>query len=157
MSCLSSIPHDSARGPSGKTKGCRTNLRNYPLAQHRFARPAAKGLECADAQGRAPAFLDLTYEKQDSLGLKTWESFATEAGLKSAAAFGKCITEPSHTERIEAGVALGHRVGVHGTPTIIINGWRLATAPRSSSELSAMISRVAEGGTPVKDYTRRRF
>src|SRR5262245_50946682 len=42
-------------------------LVHFPLAGHRFARPAAQAVECAHRQGRHLQMVDLLYKKQDSL------------------------------------------------------------------------------------------
>src|SRR5438093_351413 len=49
---------------------------HFPLSFHRFARPGAVAAECANVQGHFGEFVDLVYEKQDSLGFKSWSSFA---------------------------------------------------------------------------------
>jgi protein-disulfide isomerase len=120
---------------------------HYPLPQHRFARPAARAAECADAQGRFSQFINVVYEKQDSLGLKSWTSFASDAGLRDIVGFERCQADAGKPSRIDAGIAVGDKIRVTGTPTVIINGWRFASAPFDS--LSSIVSRISLGQTPI--------
>jgi protein-disulfide isomerase len=96
---------------------------HYPLSRHRFAIPAARAAECAGEQGRFHEYHDALFAKQDSLGLKSWLSFAEDAGVSDIATFGKCVAEASPLPRVEAGRRLGDELGVQGTPSIILNGW----------------------------------
>lgn len=57
----------------------RVVIRHWPLSSHRFAVPAARAAECASAHNRFVPFHDLLFAKQDSLGLKSFTDFATEA------------------------------------------------------------------------------
>jgi protein-disulfide isomerase len=48
---------------------------------------------------------------------------------------------------IRAGLAAGEAIKVKGTPTVIINGWRLGTAS-SSMGLQKAIERILQGEQP---------
>jgi protein-disulfide isomerase len=96
----------------------------FPLSYHRFALPAARVAECANDQGRFEAMHDLLFLKQDSLGLKAWASFAEEAGVPDVSRFLSCASDTTTPPRVTAGMQLGARLGVRGTPTLIINGWQ---------------------------------
>ena len=63
---------------------------HYPLAIHRHAERAAQAAECAGAQGRFPAFVDVLFEQQPSLGVKSWIRYAAEAGIQDTITFGRC-------------------------------------------------------------------
>jgi len=117
---------------------------HFPLPQHRFARPAARASECADRAQRFAEFVDVVYTKQDSLGLKTWTSYAKEAGIRDTAAFGRCTSETQPIARIDSGVAVARRLGVNATPTVFVNQWRFASPP-SEQELIRMVTAIAEG------------
>jgi protein-disulfide isomerase len=119
---------------------------HYPLPNHRFARAAARAAECADAAGRFTGFLDLVYAKQDSLGLKTWSAFAAEAGIRDTARFSRCASSTAPMNRVDQGVAFGKDIGILGTPTVIINGWRFAAPPYDS--LPQVVARIAHEGNP---------
>lgn len=125
---------------------------HFPLEMHRFARPAARAAECAGERGRFEQFLNLVYERQDSLGLKSWASFASEAGVQDSAGFQRCVSATATVSRIEAGLALGQRIGVTGTPTVVINGWRYFTPP-DSLELDRVVSALLAGKSPYKSLS----
>jgi protein-disulfide isomerase len=120
---------------------------HFPLSPHRFARPAARAAECADDQNAFMPFIDLVFRKQDSLGLKSWTSYADEAGVPDTAQFGICTRRTDSVPRIEEGRALGRRIGVTGTPTILVNGWRLPRVP-SDSQLLRIVSDILAGRKP---------
>jgi protein-disulfide isomerase len=120
---------------------------HFPLPYHRFAMPAARAAECAAEQGRFAEFLDVVFEKQDSLGLKPWESYASEAGVPNAATFVRCTHATGAIPRIDSGVAVGGRIQVTGTPTVFVNGWRFGRSPRSE-ELTRVIDDLLEGREP---------
>jgi protein-disulfide isomerase len=117
---------------------------HFPLPMHRFARPAGRALECAREQGRFDHFQDIVYAKQDSLGLKSWLSYATEAGIVDSGRFSHCIAETTKVANVESGLSLGSKLGIRGTPTVIVNGWRFRGVP-SDSALSAIVDGVLAG------------
>lgn len=117
---------------------------HLPLSFHRFARPAARAVECADQAGRAMEFISVVYEKQDSLGLKPWTSYANEAGIADTMRIEACAMDVSPVPRIEEGVALSDRFGVDATPTILVNGWRFEHVP-NETELVRAVNAVLAG------------
>ena len=121
---------------------------HFPLPMHRFAEPAARVAECAGEQGRFEPMYDLLFEQQESFGLKPWGDFATEAGVPDGAAFEACIKSTEPLARVTEGKALGNQLDVRGTPTIVINGWKLGRPP-SEQELDAMVKAVLAGKSPV--------
>lgn len=121
---------------------------HFPIAGHRFAIPAARVAECANDQGRFEAMYDALFEGQDQFGLKPWDDYATAAGAPDIAAFDACIKKTDPIPRVEEGKALGAKLDVKGTPTIIINGWKLATPP-TEQELDQMVQRILAGKSPV--------
>jgi len=121
---------------------------HFPIPGHRFALPAARVAECANDQGRFEPMYDQLFEGQDQFGLKPWDDYATAAGVPDTAAFDACIKKTDPIPRVEEGKALGAKLDVRGTPTVIINGWRLGHPP-SEAELDQMVQRVLAGKSPV--------
>lgn len=121
---------------------------HYPLAYHRFARPTAKAAECAALQGRFEQFADVAFSMQDSLGLASWERFGTLAGIPSLPQFQACISSTTTFARIDSGRVLGARLQLRGTPTVLIDSWRLPAAP-DQAQLKAMIAAIQRGEPPV--------
>lgn len=124
-----------------------------PLVQHRFALPAARAAECADSLGRFDEFAKAVFARQDSLGLRSWESFAADAGIADSVRIANCAKAPTHSRRIEEGVALAASINVRGTPTVFVNGWRFARPPTDS--LAEVVARVAQGLPPFAELTSR--
>jgi protein-disulfide isomerase len=122
---------------------------DYPLGYHKFAMPAAKAAQCADRLGAFSQFIDGLYRKQDSLGLKSWGSYAHEAGIADTAAIARCATDPATVSRIQRGIAFGEAIGLSGTPTVLINGWWLPVPP-SEERLRALVEAVLAGENPFK-------
>jgi protein-disulfide isomerase len=117
--------------------------RHFPLdAIHPFARPAAAAAECAAGQGRFEQYADLLFAQQDSLGARTWASFAREAGVPDAAAFDRCMRDASTLPSVERDAKAGEAARVEVTPTLIING-TLHPGALSEAELEKL---VAEAG-----------
>ena len=83
------------------------NFIHFPLLSHRFSRPAARATECANEQGRFAQLIGAVFAKQDSLGLKTWSSYAAEAGVEDSLQFALCIEDDAPLQRIERGRLLG--------------------------------------------------
>jgi protein-disulfide isomerase len=120
---------------------------HFPLPYHRFALPAARAAECAAHAGAFRSWLDAVYAKQDSLGLKSWGSFAAEAAIADTLAIHKCAVSPESHPQIDAGAAWAERIGAKGTPTVIVNGWRYSQTP-SIPELGRVVSAINAGQVP---------
>jgi len=120
---------------------------HFPLAMHRFARQAAQAAECAERQGRFGEFVNQVYENQDSIGLKSWNRFAHDAGIDDTISFGRCASSRVPDPRIQRGVDIGTKLHVEGTPTVIINGWRFNNPPFDS--LASVFRNVIRGQPPL--------
>jgi protein-disulfide isomerase len=117
---------------------------HYPLQQHRFAIPAARAAECAARVSRFSPMRDALFAKQDSFGLRAWRAFAQDAGIGDTTAFDACVVATQPIHRIEAGKALGQKIRVRGTPTILVNGWRFESPP-SDAELEKFVQQFLRG------------
>jgi len=121
---------------------------HFPLPMHRFAEPVARVAECAGDQGRFEAMYDLLFEQQDKFGLKPWSEFASEARVPDRAAFEACIKRTDPIPRVLEGKALGNQLDVQGTPTVVINGWKLGRPP-TLDELDHMVRAILAGKSPT--------
>ncbi len=106
--------------------------RYWPLSMHPLAYPAARAAECAAAQGRFEAFHDLIYAKQDSLGLKSFASFARDAGVPDSTAFAACDFKLGPVAVVERDIAAVEALGGTGTPTLLVNDLVLPGAADSA-------------------------
>ncbi len=101
-------------------------FRHWPLDYHRFAYPAARAAECAAAQGYFWSYHDRLYQAQDSLGLKSFETFASEAGVPDLLTFSECNADTASVPDVDRDAAMALALRATGTPTVIINGSMLA-------------------------------
>jgi len=122
-------------------------LVHLPLKGHTLAVPAANAAECAQMQGQFAEFVDALFDKQDSLGLKTWTSYARDGGIGDLARFERCVESIEVFPKVEAGLTLAERLGVRSTPTVSVNGCRFA-APPTSRELSQAVVDLLAGREP---------
>ncbi len=91
----------------------------------------------------------LLFSKQQSFGAVPWSDFAQQAEIPDMERFDACIKDPGRLERIDQGMRLADAFGVRGTPTIIVNGWRLV-APPSSADFERFVKNVAAGRPPAE-------
>jgi protein-disulfide isomerase len=104
----------------------------FPLDGHRFARPAALAAECADRQGKWVPFHRALFAKPDSFGLRSWASYALDAGIPDTVRFLQCVRTNNESSRINSSVAAGQQLKLTGTPTVFIDGFRYAEPPYDS-------------------------
>jgi protein-disulfide isomerase len=122
---------------------------HYPLPGHRFAEPAARVADCAAEQDRFEAMHDRLFEHQHELGLRPWSEFAREAGIPDLSSFETCVASREPVKKIEDGRRLAEQLDVNGTPTVIINGWKL-NRPPLPKELDEMVRAVLARRDPVQ-------
>jgi protein-disulfide isomerase len=107
-------------------------FQNYPLEQiHPWAFKAAEYAECV-AQDNPDAFwkfLQADYQNQESVTKdnvdQKMKDFATQAGAK-ADKVTACVADPAAEKRVRDSLALGKDVEITGTPTLFVNGRRVA-------------------------------
>jgi protein-disulfide isomerase len=106
-------------------------FQNYPLPSHDWA---AKAAAYADCIGRSSndafwKFIEGTYKDQPNItaanATERLNAIADSSGAKSAD-IAACAAKPETTSRIEQSVALGKSLDVTGTPTLFINGRKVA-------------------------------
>ena len=119
---------------------------HLPLRANRFAKLAAKGAECAARQNRFGEYVETTFKYQDSLGLRPWAWYAHEAGVVDSMGFASCIEEPGLPELVDSGRALANRLEISATPTVMVNGWRIAN--RKDEEIIQAIGAILGGKAP---------
>jgi len=122
----------------------------FPLPYHDFALPAQRVVECAQIQGRYDAMRSLLFEKQQAFGSLAWAYFAAQAGVEDISAFNECVKVIVPLERIEQSKIVAEKLGVRGTPTIFVNGWKLPGTP-SFEIMDKVVTNVIEGSLPAKD------
>ncbi|MBC8087073.1 MAG: thioredoxin domain-containing protein [Phycisphaerae bacterium] len=117
--------------------------RHFPLeAIHPFARDAALTAECAASQDRFESYSTALFQVQDSIGIKPWFAFASEAGVPDGRAFAQCVAQQQGKSRVAADIAAGQSVSLDATPTLIVNG-TLYPSPLSTVELEALLTTLS--------------
>jgi protein-disulfide isomerase len=94
--------------------------KNYPLAMHPQAMPAALAAEAAREQGKFWEMHDLMFQNQGQLAPAQFEAWAKQLGL-DAKKFQAASAAPSTRARVEEDARLGARFAAQGTPTLYVN------------------------------------
>jgi protein-disulfide isomerase len=101
-------------------------FRNFPLANHQYAQPAAFAAEAAGLQGRFWEMHDLIYREQvtwskSSNPSELFLNYAKIVGLNTDK-FQKDVDGEEVKERVAADQKRAAELGVRLTPTIFVNG-----------------------------------
>ncbi len=110
---------------------------HLPLSIHPHAVPAARAAECAAAEELFEPMAAELLAKQDSMGMKSWASFARSVGIAHTMSFLRCTEDPLTITQIEHHRVLAAELGIKATPTVMINGWRFQAPPTDSLALIA--------------------
>lgn len=100
--------------------------RHFPLgAAHPKAFSAALATECANDQGQYAVLRNALYLHQDSLNVWGIGRMAAAAGIGDTARLMACVASGTYRARVRADMAAGERLGIVGTPTLLINDYRI--------------------------------
>ena len=102
-------------------KDVKVVFKNFPLRNHKFARPAAIAALAAGKQGKFWEFHDLLFENYAHLSDETIREISQKLSL-DIDRFEKDKKDPQILKLIRRDVTDGLRAGVRGTPTIFVNG-----------------------------------
>lgn len=109
-----------------QTGQVRWRYRDFPLEMHPHSRVAAHAAACASDQGKFWELKTLIYEHQfewspmrNAAG--KFAELARQAGLDGKA-YDACMQSAKYAGRIQASLEEGTKVGVTGTPTLLIRG-----------------------------------
>jgi predicted DsbA family dithiol-disulfide isomerase len=94
--------------------------RHDPLTIHREAFSAAVAAECAANQGEFAPYHALLFHLQDSIGKISFQDFARRAGVPDSALFRRCNDDMGIKDRVRQDAKEAERIGVRGTPAMII-------------------------------------
>ena len=125
---------------------------DFPLIQlHQNAFLAARAGRCAGEQGKFWEFHDVIYGQQPNWSAEADPSdLFVEYGVRAGAdegRFEECLRSDRYAKEVSESMELGKSLGVGGTPTLIVNGRRLATTP-NFADLKKMVDE-AIAGTPA--------
>jgi protein-disulfide isomerase len=121
-------------------------LVHFPLERHLRALDAAQATRCAKAEGRFEEMVDFLYTRQVEIGVVPWAEFGERIGLKDLPKFAECMAEEAPVEKIRVGQRLATSAGIRGTPTVLINGWKLSRPP-SATELEQIVENILSGNS----------
>lgn len=99
-------------------------FKNFPLRNHKFARPAANAALAANKQGKFWELHDQLYENYNRLSDQKIREIAQQVGLDMEK-FDKDMKAPELKAIVERDFQEGARIGVRGIPTIFVNGRQL--------------------------------
>jgi protein-disulfide isomerase len=119
-------------------------FRQFPLSFHQNAHTAAEASLAAKAQGKFWEFHDKMFADQQKLDRASLENTAKELGL-NVAQFKKDLDEKKWVQAVDAEQKLGEEVAVDGTPTMFLNGKRVAN-PTDTAALTKEIDDALKGG-----------
>jgi protein-disulfide isomerase len=107
-------------------------FQHYPLAKHNWAMQAAAYAECVDQQSHDAfwKFVNSVYDAQPEINETNASAklsdLATKAGVDATKVVA-CSKSPDVAEKIQRSIGLGQAVGVSGTPTVYVNGRKIAS------------------------------
>jgi len=101
--------------------------KHKPLPFHPNALPAAEAAEAAREQGKFWQMHDKLFEGQQQLSPAAYEKWAQELGLDMAR-FRAAVSSGKFKTRIQEDDALASRLGIDGTPTMMVNGEQVVGA-----------------------------
>jgi protein-disulfide isomerase len=112
-------------------KNARLVFQNFPLTSHDWAAKAAAYADCMSRTSNDGfwKFVQSVYDAQTDITLANADekltALADTARIKGAD-ISTCAAKPETTGRIQRSIALGTSVDVTGTPTLFINGRKIA-------------------------------
>ena len=102
-------------------KQVRIVYRNFPLASHPQARPAAEAAHCAHEQGQFWAYHDGLFAKAPDLQPSDYVQLAERLKLNTAD-FTACLSSNRPKVAVAKDLADAQALGLSGTPTFFVNG-----------------------------------
>ena len=127
-------------------------FQNFPLDIHNWA---AKGAGYLDCVGRASSdavwkFISKAYESQSDITADNADqkltAIADASGVKGSE-IAACAAKPETKNRIDASIALGKAVDVTSTPTLFVNGRKIANVTQIPADtLKALVEFASQQG-----------
>jgi protein-disulfide isomerase len=112
-------------------------FKHLPLSKHRRATPAALAAEAAREQGRFWEMHDRLFADRQKLERADFDEHARQIGL-DIAKFTSSLASAELKERVNSDIRAEDKLGVRGTPAVLVNGRLLLKQPIFEN-LSALI------------------
>ncbi|GBE04797.1 MAG TPA: hypothetical protein ENH31_02850 [Nitrospirae bacterium] len=106
-------------------KEVRLVYKQFPLSFHPQARNASKAALAAGEQGKFWEMHDIVFANHNKLSEEKFKEFAAKIGL-NAAKFDADYKSNKYDKQIQDEITLGNTVGVRGTPSLYLNGKKMA-------------------------------
>jgi predicted DsbA family dithiol-disulfide isomerase len=116
---LVQVIEDVMKTFSGRVK---VVFKNYPLRSHPFALMAAATALAAERQDKFWVFHDLLFQNYHQLTAEKINELAEKAGL-NIEKLRQDVEDPLIMEQIRQDISDGGNAGVHGTPTVFVDGY----------------------------------
>lgn len=100
-------------------------MRDFPLQFHPNAFKAAEAANCAGEQDKYWEMHDILFSNQEELDVLNLKSYAAELQINMEE-FETCFDGGKYVDEIRQDMEDGRRYQVEGTPTLFVNGHRLA-------------------------------
>ena len=130
---------ESARAALGDD--VEVQFRHFPLPRHAAAKPAAIAAVCAAEMGAGPEMHRVLFRHQDSLGSLEWDELARRSGVTDIARFASCLSADATAAQVDADIAAGQRLAISGTPTFLVNQYRV-TGVMTREELLDLVAKA---------------
>jgi protein-disulfide isomerase len=105
----------------------RVVFRQFPLGFHQDAHLASQAALAAHEQGKFWEYHDLLFKNQSALKREDLEKYAAELKL-DLSKFKSALDTGKYKQTVDDDMKLGGEVTVQGTPTMFLNGKRVANA-----------------------------
>jgi RNA polymerase sigma factor (sigma-70 family) len=119
-------------------------VKQFPV--HKEARLAAEAAFAADEQGKFWELHDVMIANQDDLSRDALVGYAQQAGL-DAKKLAKALDDHRYAKALEKEMAAAEEVGIHATPSFLING-REVRGARPPEAFRAIIDEALAAATP---------
>lgn len=130
---------------------------HFPIESlHPHARAAAAAAECAAGQARFAEYSQALFGAQERIGITPWEDFARQAGVPDVPAFRACLGGQDVHARVRRHEAMGARLGITGTPTVVVNGLMFSYPP-STAQLDSIAATVLPRAKELSAATGAEF
>lgn len=124
-------------------------LKHNPLPMHTNARFAAMTAVAAMRQGRFWVMNDALFEGQADLGRSAVLGYAGRLGF-DLPQLEAALDDPAVAARVDADMAQAERLGVRGTPTMLING-RLLSGTQPLADLRTQVQAELDASQKLLD------
>lgn len=125
-------------------RSVRVVYRHFPAPSHQHAVAAVRASECSSEQAHFRQMHEALTKYADSIGKVDWVWFARVAKMPNIQTFAACNNRSGPILALGRDTVAGLKLGVRGTPTILINDQRYNGLPPFDS-LVAYVDRAERG------------